>query len=171
MKHKGGFTFNLEFLLDLLLGIILGLVILYFIVIIYGFFYSGKEKEMAGQTLASIEQEINKLEIDGNPGKLLLEVPRGWYLVSFEKGGNSNKKEILPQTSCADESCLCICKPEKIIGLIDKSADCRKNAECRVFKPFKENGKDLYIKIPQKNPIEITRHKTGDYEFFDVLKK
>lgn len=171
MKPKGGFTLNLEFLLDLLLGILLGLVLLYLITLIYGIFFSGKEKAEAIQTLNSIEENVKSLGLE-QTAKLPLVVPTGQYLLSFEWGVNSEKKEILPQTFCADANCLCVCKSVKRFGFIETSIDCRKNAECRVFsRPFKENGKDLYIKIPQKNLIEITNYKTGDYGFFNVAKK
>lgn len=169
--NKRGFALNLEFLLDLLLGILLGLVLLYLITLIYGIFFSGKEKAEAIQTLNSIQENVKSLGLE-QPVKLPLVVPIGQYLVSFEKGVNSEKKEILPRTFCSDANCLCVCKPVKLFGFIETSIDCRKNAECKVFiQPFKETGKDFYIKIPQKNLIEITNYKTGDYGFFNVVKK
>lgn len=169
LKEKRGLTL-LEFVIDLIIGIICALLLFYVFSIMYGIFFGGKDKALAQDTLANIGNSISGIEKEGE--EIILKVPRGWFLLSFEKGENSEKENVLPQTFCADGNCLCICKPTKIIGLIQTSVDCRKDAACSKFSlPFKENGKDLYIKIPVKDNIKIKPANLSDYYFLDVQRK
>ena len=164
-KGKRGMTL-LEFVIDLVIGILCALIILYLITLVYGIFFSGKEKEEAIQTLSAIEERTSKLSLGETDKEVPLKVPAGDYLLSFENGVNSGKKDILPQTFCADANCLCVCKSKKIFGFIKVSVDCQK-LECKIFNnpnPFKENGNDLDIKIPQEKLIQITNSGT----FFNV---
>ena len=167
IKNSKRGTTLLEFVIDLVIGILCALIIIYLVTLIYAIFFEGKDKGLALETLSSVEKTAQSLNIDESR-VMLLKVPE-WYLVSFEKGVGL-KKEILPPPSCADANCLCLCKPIKMLGVIDTSADCRKNAECKIFvRPFKEGGKDLYFKLPQE--IKVTSIQTGDYGFFEVERK
>lgn len=168
MNRKRGMTL-LEFVTDLIIGLICALILIYLLSLVYGIFFGGKEKAEALQTVNSIDDKTKTLATE-EPKPLSLQIPRGWYLVSFENGMNSEKKGIAPQTICANANCVCVCKPKKVLFVFDNSADCQKSAVCKIFiRPFKESGKDLYIKIPRQ--IEITSYKTGDYEFLDIERK
>lgn len=164
--NKRGFQITLDFVIDLIIGVLCALIIIYLGTLLYSMFFSGKEKDMAMQTLISLEEKTK--ELGGSSPRIALEVPRGWYLVSFEKGVNSDKKDILPQMFCADSNCACVCKPTKLLGIIQTSVDCRKIAACRIFiQPFKQNGKDVYIKI-ENTMVEIADY--GGFFNLNIIK-
>ena len=138
---------TLETVIGITLGILAISILFYLGAKIFSFLFPQSQEELQAHGL--LDMLYNKLEVlsigETTDEGILLESPKGWWLVSFD----INKETIIEEMwgsvdlkkpdECFENNCICICK---------KVTNCIKDSVCKKFKkPLYHKGRPAYIRI------------------------
>ena len=137
-------TLVLKNLIEFLLGIAVIAMILVIGIVIFRTYFGKQDDMQAKGTLERITQKLAETNETGKTGKMLLETPAGWWLVSFNASYDKNGDFEKPKEFFGKNT-LCICEK----GAIKKT--CWPEICRQVSLPLMKDGKQLIIAISVKD--------------------